>query len=96
MASKLPRNFTVIKGDFDGLPVKVQDYVADKIKLCKPDNLYICDGSKEENEELLKLLMDAGIATPLFKHDNWWVNAHMDEKYEDLSVSYFTPCGFQW
>lgn len=71
MASKLPRHFTVIKGDFNALPLKVQDYVADKVKLCEPDNLYICDGSKEENEELLKLLINAGIATELFKHDNW-------------------------
>ncbi|XP_029202251.1 phosphoenolpyruvate carboxykinase [GTP], mitochondrial-like [Acropora muricata] len=70
MASKLPRHFTVIKGDFNALPLKVQDYVADKVKLCEPDNLYICDGSKEENEELLKLLINAGIATELFKHDN--------------------------
>lgn len=71
MASKLPAGFAVINGNFEDLPVKVQDYVADKVKLCTPDNLHICDGSKEENEGLLKKLMDAGIATPLFKHDNW-------------------------
>lgn len=73
MASKLPANFTVIKGKFEDLHSKVQDYVADKVKLCTPDNLHICDGSKEENEALIKLLMDDGIAASLKKHDNWYV-----------------------
>ena len=71
MATKLPANFPVVKGNFEDLPAKIQDYVADKVKLCTPDNLYICDGSLEENQALLNLLMEAGIATPLFKHDNW-------------------------
>ena len=69
MASKLPPNFPVIYGNFEDLPVKVQDFVADKIHLCQPDNLHVCDGSKEENEGLIKELMDAGIATPLHKHE---------------------------
>lgn len=73
MASKLPPNIPVVNGKFEDLPVKVQDFVADKVKLCKPDKLHICDGSKEENEGLIKELMDAGIATPLHKHDNWYV-----------------------
>ena len=73
MASKLPANASVIYGKFDDLPAKVQDFVADKVKLCTPENVHICDGSKEENEALLKQLMDDGIATPLSKHDNWYV-----------------------
>ena len=71
MACKLPSDASVINGKFEDLPTKVQDYVADKVKLCTPDNIHICDGSKEENEALLKKLMDEGIATPLGKHDNW-------------------------
>ncbi|XP_068700852.1 phosphoenolpyruvate carboxykinase [GTP], mitochondrial-like [Montipora foliosa] len=73
MSFKLPENFTVEKGNFEDLPVKVQDYVADKVKLCEPDKLVICDGSQEENEGLLKLLMELGIASPLKKHDNCYV-----------------------
>ena len=73
MASKLPADFPVIHGNFEDLPVKVQDYVADKIKLCTPDDLHICDGSQEENQANLNKLMDMGIATPLSKHDNWYV-----------------------
>ena len=71
MATKLPANFPVVNGNFEDLFPKVQDYVADKVKLCTPDNLHICDGSPEENQALIKQLMDDGIATPLFKHDNW-------------------------
>lgn len=73
MASKLPSDASVINGKFEDLPTKVQDFVADKVKLCTPDNIHICDGSKEENEALLKKLMDEGIATPLGKHDNCYV-----------------------
>ena len=64
----------MIKGKFEELPVKVQDFVADKVKLCNPDDLYICDGSKEENEALVKLLIEDGILTPLSMHDNWYVH----------------------
>ena len=73
MASKLPSDASVINGKFEDLPTKVQDKVkvADKVKLCTPDNIHICDGSKEEYKALLKKLMDEGIATPLSKHDNW-------------------------
>lgn len=71
MASKLQSDASVIKGKLEDLPTKVQDFVADKVKLCKPDSVHICDGSKEENEALLKKLMDEGIAVPLIKHDNW-------------------------
>ena len=73
MASKLPAGFPVIHGKFEDLPVKVQGFVADKIKLCTPDNLHICDGSAEENQALLKELMNMGVAAPLSKHDNWYV-----------------------
>jgi len=81
MASKLQADVPVINGKFEDLPVKVQDFVADKVKLCMPDNLHICDGSKEENEALLKQLMDDGIATPLSKHDNWYVSPRQGSSF---------------
>lgn len=71
MASKLPANVSVIYGKFEDLSAKVQDFVADKVKLCTPENIHVCDGSKEENEALIKQLIEDGIATPLKKHDNW-------------------------
>ena len=73
MASQLAAGCSVIRGHFESLPVKVQDYVADKVKLCQPDNVYICDGSKEENESLINELIEAGVLTKLTKYDNWYV-----------------------
>jgi len=33
--------------------------------MCQPDEIYWCDGSEEENERLIKLMVDSGLATPL-------------------------------
>lgn len=71
MASQLPAGCSVVRGNFESLPSKVQDYVADKAELCQPDNVYICDGSKEENESLINQLIEDGVLTKLTKYDNW-------------------------
>lgn len=73
MASQLAAGCSVVRGHFESLPAKVQDYVADKVELCQPDNVYICDGSKEENEFLINELIEAGVLTKLAKYDNWYV-----------------------
>ncbi|XP_027048159.1 phosphoenolpyruvate carboxykinase, cytosolic [GTP]-like [Pocillopora damicornis] len=70
MVSQLPAGCSVIRGQFDSLPTKVQEYVADKAELCQPDNIYICDGSKEENESLINELIESGVLTKLHKYDN--------------------------
>ena len=74
MASQLPAGCAVVRGNFESLPAKVQDYVADQAKLCQPDNIYICDGSKEENESLINNLIENGVLTKLRKYDNWYVD----------------------
>lgn len=71
MASQLPAGCTVVRGQFESLPAKVQVYIADKAELCKPDNIYICDGSKEENETLVNELIESGVVLKLHKYDNW-------------------------
>ena len=73
MASQLPAGCSVIRGKFESLPAKVQEYVADKAELCQPENIYICDGSKEENETLINQLIEAGVVIKLNKYDNWYV-----------------------
>lgn len=72
MASQLPAGCFVVRGNFESLPTKVQDYVANQAEVCKPDNIYICDGSKEENESLINQLIEAGVLTKLHKYDNWY------------------------
>ncbi|MFA6118451.1 MAG: phosphoenolpyruvate carboxykinase (GTP) [Parachlamydiales bacterium] len=44
---------------------KVISWVEDKIKLCKPDSVHFCDGSKEEIDSLLKLLISQNKVIPL-------------------------------
>lgn len=44
---------------------KLQDWVKEMADMCQPDQIYWCDGSKEENDRLLKLMVDSGMATPL-------------------------------
>lgn len=79
MASQLPAGCSVVRGQFESLPGKVQDYVADKVELCQPDNVYICDGSKEENESLINQLIESGVLTKLTKYDNWYVELVVPE-----------------
>lgn len=44
---------------------KLQAWVKEVADLCQPDQIYWCDGSQEENDRLLKELVDAGLAKPL-------------------------------
>lgn len=62
----------VLYGKWNDLPKKVQHYVQDNVKLCKPDTIHICDGSDRENEMLLYILQRDGMIKPLPKMDNWW------------------------
>ena len=42
----------------------MQEWIDEMAKLCKPDKIYWCDGS-EENENLLQQMVASGAATPL-------------------------------
>jgi phosphoenolpyruvate carboxykinase (GTP) len=44
---------------------KLASWLDDMQALCKPDQMVICDGSTEEYDEMWRLLVDAGAATPL-------------------------------
>lgn len=59
------------KGDLNSLPAKVQEFVSGYAKIFKPQNIHICDGSAEENKELVDRLIKVGACAPLTKHDNW-------------------------
>ncbi len=53
---------------------KLIAWVDEMAKLCKPDNVYWCDGSKEENDRLIKQCMDNGSFKPIPKRPNsYWV-----------------------
>ena len=49
---------------------KIKEWVLEVQKMCEPDSVYVCDGSQEEYDRLIKELVDAGLATPLAKKPN--------------------------
>lgn len=53
------------------LAPKIRAYLEECIALCRPDSVYVCDGSQEENMQLLKLLEKQGTIRALPKYDNW-------------------------
>lgn len=46
---------------------KLNEWVSEIQKMCEPDSVYWCDGSKTEYDRMIKLMVDSGLATPLTK-----------------------------
>src|SRR5574344_195175 len=46
---------------------KIKAWVEDWAKWCEPDSVYVCDGSDEEYDRLMKGLVESGLATELKK-----------------------------
>lgn len=44
---------------------KLRNWVQEMADLCKPDNIYWCDGSEEEYNEMCRLLVESGAAIKL-------------------------------
>jgi phosphoenolpyruvate carboxykinase (GTP) len=63
--------FAHANNTLDSLPSKIRDYVQEKIDLCQPTNFHVCDGSQEENQQLLDAMEQAGIIRRLRKYKNW-------------------------
>ena len=49
---------------------KLSDWIQEVSDMCQPDRVYVCNGSKEEYDSMIKELMDSGIAIPLKKRAN--------------------------
>ena len=43
-----------------------------QVCLMSPQNVYICDGSQQEADDLTSLLIEQGNLTKLHKMDNWY------------------------
>ena len=53
---------------------KLLQWVDEVAKMCQPDKIHWCDGSKEENDSLIKLCLDNGSFKPIPKRPNsYWV-----------------------
>jgi len=44
---------------------KLLQWVEEMARLCKPERVYWCDGSDREYQEMVRLMVDAGVAIPL-------------------------------
>ena len=49
---------------------KIKAWVEEVVAMCTPDDVYVCDGSKEEYDRLMQKCVAAGLATPLKKKEN--------------------------
>lgn len=49
---------------------KLNDWVKEVADLTKPENIHWCDGSKEEYDSMMKLMLDAGMGIELKKRKN--------------------------
>jgi phosphoenolpyruvate carboxykinase (GTP) len=53
---------------------KLLTWVDEMAKMCQPDKVHWCDGSKEENDMLIKICVDNGSFVPIPKRPNsYWV-----------------------
>lgn len=63
----------VIQGTLDSLPAAVREFVEHNVKLCQPDHIHICDGSEQENRQLLDQMEEQGTIKRLKKYENCWL-----------------------
>jgi phosphoenolpyruvate carboxykinase (GTP) len=50
--------------------IMLSKWIKEVADMCTPDDIYICNGSKDEYDQMVKLLLDSGIAIPLEKRAN--------------------------
>lgn len=60
------RNLTV-----EALSSEVRRFVEDNAKICQPKDIYVCDGTIEENQNMIGHLVKEGRLKKLPKYDNW-------------------------
>jgi len=56
--------------DMDIKNKKLARWIKEVAGLCTPDNIYVCDGSREEYRRLMRMMVDSGMAIPLKKRPN--------------------------
>ncbi|KAL1501643.1 hypothetical protein ABEB36_006937 [Hypothenemus hampei] len=67
------RGVSVVNGNITDLSPKVKSYIEEKIDLCHPEKIHICDGTDTENNHLIQLMQQQGTIVPLPKYKNCWL-----------------------
>jgi len=65
--------FPQANNSLDGLPSVIRQYVQEKINLCQPANFHVCDGTEEENQQLLDMMEQMGVIRRLKKYKNCYI-----------------------
>ncbi|XP_043840483.1 phosphoenolpyruvate carboxykinase, cytosolic [GTP] isoform X2 [Dromiciops gliroides] len=73
MQNNMNHSAQVVQGSLDTLPQGVRDFVESNAHLCQPDKIHICDGSEEENKNILDCMVEQGMIKKLKKYDNCWL-----------------------
>lgn len=55
------------------VPDFVRKFIVDSAALTQPDEIYICDGSEKERQEMVQHLKKTGVFEPLQKYENCWL-----------------------
>lgn len=58
------------------------DWIKDKVKLCKPNSLHLCDGSEKEYQELSSWMIEEkkGVSlNPKLRPNSLWFHSHPDD-----------------
>ncbi len=71
MATIGSRYLTTTGVSIKTLSPDIQSFVEVQAKLCKPDQIHVCDGSEEESKAILEHLMKDGRLEKLPKYNNW-------------------------
>lgn len=58
----------------DKLSSKARNFVEEKARICEPDSIHICDGTEEENNQLINLMVQQGMIKKLPKYENCWLS----------------------
>nr|XP_005305892.1 phosphoenolpyruvate carboxykinase, cytosolic [GTP] isoform X2 [Chrysemys picta bellii] len=63
----------LIQGDLKSLSQEVRYFIEINAKLCQPARIHICDGSEEENKNILDIMVEQGMIKKLKKYENCWL-----------------------
>lgn len=55
----------------DSFGPQLQAFVREKVELCQPDSIHICDGSREENDMLLNEMIESKMMKRLPLYKDW-------------------------
>jgi hypothetical protein len=51
--------------------LKLRQFVEESVRLCRPSDVYVCDGSEAENSMLIDRLLENRTIVALPKYKNW-------------------------